>query len=78
VLKDGSLHPVRVQPGISDGTTTALLAGDLSTGEMVVTGVASPGVSGAESSSSPLLPFGRGRFGNRSNASGNRGQGGRR
>lgn len=79
VLQDGQLQPVRVETGISDGTTTAIVQGQLAEGASVVTGVANPGTAGSQTSGSPLLPFGgRGRFGgnaNRGNTSSSRGQG---
>lgn len=79
VLENGQLHPVRVETGISDGTTTAVLQGQLAEGAPVVTGIANPAGGASQTSGSPLLPFGgRGRFGgnsNRGSASANRGQG---
>jgi HlyD family secretion protein len=57
VLKDGQLSPVSVTAGISDGTMTALSAGAIEEGAEVVTSIPSQPV-GAESSGSPLLPFG--------------------
>jgi HlyD family secretion protein len=79
VLDNGQLHPVRVETGISDGTSTAVLQGQLGEGATVVTGIVNPAAGGSQTSGSPLLPFGgRGRFGgsnNRGNTSGSRGQG---
>ena len=54
VLGDEGLRRVAVQTGINDGTTTAIIGGDLRKGARVVTGA---GASTARaSSSSPLLP----------------------
>jgi HlyD family secretion protein len=62
-LDQGTLRRVPVRTGISDGTHTAIVAGDLAPGSVVVTGmpaVAAP--SAAAAAGSPLLPFtGRGR-----------------
>ena len=57
VLHEGRLEPVDVQLGITDGTTTAVLGGDLAEGAQVVTGTttASPAT---QTTGSPLLPFG--------------------
>ena len=78
VMQDGQLHPVRVKTGISDGTTTAVIDGQIAEGATVVTGITNP-TSGGQSSGSPLLPFGgRGRFGSNNRqggASAARGQG---
>jgi HlyD family secretion protein len=50
---------VPVQPGISDGRDTAILASDLTPGTEVLTGTASPAAPAAAPATSPLLPFGR-------------------
>ena len=64
VLDQGSLGPVQVRTGISDGTQTAVLAGELTPGAQVVTGVLPAGTAPvAAPTASPLLPFGRGRGG---------------
>jgi HlyD family secretion protein len=57
VLRDGRLEPVRVHLGVTDGTTTAVLGGDLIEGAQVVTGTAA-GTSTTQTTRSPLLPFG--------------------
>ena len=55
------LRQVPVQTGVNDGTTTAIVGGDLREGARVVTGVAADAAASA-SSGSPLLPrFGRNR-----------------
>jgi HlyD family secretion protein len=55
---DGVLQPVPVQLGVSDGTTTAVVGGDLVEGARVVTGTAAPAAAAAPSASgtSPLVP----------------------
>jgi len=70
VNDNGQLRPVRVQTGITDGTTTAITGGDLAENIQVVTGVAIQSASAAQPSTSPLLPFGRGRGGNRGGGGG--------
>ena len=71
VLQDAQLHPVRVDTGISDGTTTAIVGGPLTEGATVVTGMATTGSGGGSTSGNPLLPFGgRGRFGGNNNRQG--------
>lgn len=57
VLQDGDLHPVQVQPGVTDGSTTALAGDPLPEGSLVVTGQTG-GPAAARSNGSPLLPFG--------------------
>ena len=57
-LQDGQLHPVRVRTGISDGTTTAVIGGDLADGAQIVTGMATATAGAAQTTTSPLLPFG--------------------
>jgi HlyD family secretion protein len=61
ILDQGALKRVPVQIGISDGTQTAILSGDLAPGADVVTGIASPTAApvAAQNSGSPLLPQGR-------------------
>ena len=56
VIRDGQLEPVNVRLGVTDGTTTAVLGGDLSEGAQVVTGAA--GTTTTQTTGSPLLPFG--------------------
>jgi HlyD family secretion protein len=65
VLREQRLESVRVELGISDGTTTAVRGGDLREGDQVVTSTTTASTStAAQSTSSPLLPFGgRGRTG---------------
>ncbi len=58
VLRSGEFVPVRVRTGVSDGTTTAIVDGDLKEGDQVVTGMSQPGAT-AQTSTSPLIPFGR-------------------
>jgi HlyD family secretion protein len=57
VLRDGRLEAVTVRLGITDGTTTAILGGGLTEGARVVTGVTTAS-SAAQTTRSPLLPFG--------------------
>jgi HlyD family secretion protein len=54
-LFDGGLHPATVQVGVSDGTFTEIIGGDVQEGARVALGVASPAPSTGTSSSSPLL-----------------------
>ena len=57
VLTDGQLHPIRVRTGISDGTTTAILDGQIDEQTQVVTGIAAAQTTSASpSSGSPLIP----------------------
>jgi HlyD family secretion protein len=56
VLTETGVRRVAVQPGITDGTITAV-TGDLPEGARVVTGVAATaGTTAARSSGSPLIP----------------------
>ena len=57
ILRDGRLQPASVRVGITDGTTTAILAGELVEGADVLTGVTTPSAA-RQSTSSPLLPLG--------------------
>jgi HlyD family secretion protein len=59
VLNQGQLTRVAVQPGISDGTQTAIMGQDLSPGTRVATGITSADAPAAPASTSPLLPTGR-------------------
>jgi HlyD family secretion protein len=71
-LNNGQLQPMQVRPGISDGTTTAILGGDLVENTSIVTGVsASTATPAASTSSSPLIPQRPG--GNRQTGTGARG-----
>jgi HlyD family secretion protein len=69
VVRDGRLEPVDLQIGVTDGTTTAVLAGDLVEGAHVVTGTTT-GASATvtQTTGSPLLPFGGRRPGARQTA----------
>jgi HlyD family secretion protein len=59
VLRDGRLEAVGVRLGVTDGTITAVLAGDLAEGAQVVTGTTTRASARApETTGSPLLPFG--------------------
>lgn len=61
VLGDSGLRQVPVQTAVNDGTTTAVVGGDLREGARVVTGVVADAAASA-SNGSPLLPrFGRNR-----------------
>ncbi len=53
---EGEPRPVQVRTGLSDGTTTAILAGDLGEDAVVVTGMATQAGAPAQASGSPLLP----------------------
>jgi HlyD family secretion protein len=56
-LQDGALRPIRVRTGVSDGTATAILDGELTEGTPVITGVAAAATApAAATTSSPLLP----------------------
>ncbi len=59
VLRNGKLELVRVRTGVSDGAATAVVAGELKEGDQVVTGVSAAGATPAQTSTSPLIPFGR-------------------
>ena len=53
---DGKLQPVRVQTGVSNGTATAILDGNLQEGTPIVTGLTAVKGKAAASTSSPLIP----------------------
>ena len=73
-LRNGEFVPVRVRTGVTDGTMTAVVDGDLKEGDQVVTGMSQPGATTAQTAtSSPLIPFGR--RGGGANANANRGAG---
>ncbi|MFO7693881.1 MAG: efflux RND transporter periplasmic adaptor subunit [Vicinamibacterales bacterium] len=57
---NGQLKPVRVRLGISDGTYTELLSGELQAGQELVTAVVTPAQAAAAATRSPLMPAGRG------------------
>jgi hypothetical protein len=59
-----------VRTGVTDGTMTAVVDGDLKEGDQVVTGMSQPGAA-TQANTSPLIPFGRRGGG----ANGNRGAG---
>jgi HlyD family secretion protein len=73
VLAGASLRPVRVELGVNDGTSTAVVGGDLQDGARVVTGAARTDAVKASTSSigSPLVP-------QRPRRSGGQGSGGAR
>jgi HlyD family secretion protein len=57
VLDGESLTAVRVETGVDDGTTTAIVGGNLPEGARVVTGAAQAATATAQpSSASPLMP----------------------
>jgi HlyD family secretion protein len=58
VLQEGQLHAVPVRPGLSDGTTTAIVDGDLTEDAQVVTGASSGSTASAatRSTASPFMP----------------------
>jgi HlyD family secretion protein len=59
VLAQGALTRVSVQPGISDGTQTAVVSSDLTPGRRVVTGTTTPTATASAPSTNPLVPAGR-------------------
>jgi HlyD family secretion protein len=67
VLDQGALARVALRTGITDGMQTAVLGGELAPGVQVVTGVLAGSVAAnaAPTTTSPLLPIGRGRGGAR-------------
>jgi len=84
VLRNGTLQAVRVRTGVTDGALTAIVEGELTQGDQVVTAVADLAQASAQTTTaSPLLPVGRGggggAAGNRAGgaAAGNRAGGGR-
>ena len=78
VLRDGKLQLARVRTGVTDGAMTAVLGGDVKEGDQVVTGVSEPGAATSQTSTSPLIPFGRrGGAGNRGAGAGAAGGGAR-
>jgi HlyD family secretion protein len=72
-IQEGQLRPVRVRTGVSDGTVTAILDGELNEGATVVTGVATTAAKAGQPVTSPLMPFGGRRPG--SGTGGNRSAG---
>jgi HlyD family secretion protein len=66
VLRDGKMQMLRVRAGVTDGTATAVVGGDLKEGDQVITGVTDAAISSPQqTSTSPLIPFGRRGGGNR-------------
>jgi len=59
VLREGALHPVRVQTGLSNATATAVVEGELQENDLIVTGQAVAGAAPAPATQSPLMPTGR-------------------
>ena len=59
---NGQLKSVRVRMGITDGTYTELLSGELQPGQELVTAVVTPAQAAAAATRSPLMPGGRGGF----------------
>jgi HlyD family secretion protein len=75
VYADGGMQPHRVEIGLSNGTMTAVIGGDLTEGAEVVTSAGDTKQSAAAApATSPLLPFG----GRRSGSGGRPGAGGGR
>jgi HlyD family secretion protein len=56
VLEAGSLRRVPAEAGISDGTVTAIVGGELTAQAQVVTGMTAQAAAATRSSGSPLLP----------------------
>ena len=58
-MADASGQPraVNVRTGLSDGSMTELLAGELKEGDQVIVGTAQPGGSAAARPTGPRLPF---------------------
>lgn len=57
VIRDNRLEAVTVQLGITDGTATAIVGGDLTEDAQVVTGITTTATA-TQTTASPLLPFG--------------------
>ncbi len=57
---NGQLKAVRLRLGITDGTYTELLSGELTVGQEVVTGIVTPAQAAAATTRSPLMPSGPG------------------
>jgi HlyD family secretion protein len=74
VLAGESLRPVRVELGVNDGTSTAIVGGDLQEGARVVTGAARPATASTSpaTSGSPLVPQRPGRAGGQPRSGGAR------
>jgi HlyD family secretion protein len=64
VLAENTLRRVPVQVGLTDGTQSAIMSGELTPGTQVVTGVSqSSPTTAAPTTTSPLIPAGRRGFG---------------
>lgn len=57
---NNQLKAVRLRLGITDGTNTELLSGELAVGQELVTGVVTPAQAAASATRSPLMPGGPG------------------
>jgi hypothetical protein len=57
---NGQLKSVRVRLGITDGTYTELISGELQAGQELVTAVVTPAQAAAAATRSPLMPGGPG------------------
>ena len=57
VLERGQPKMVSVRTGLSDGSMTEMVAGELKEGEQVIVGTAQSGGSAAARPSGPRLPF---------------------
>ncbi len=62
---NNQLKAVRLRLGITDGTNTELLSGELAVGQELVTGVVTPAQAAASATRSPLMPGGPGGRGGR-------------
>jgi hypothetical protein len=60
LYKDGKLESIRLRLGITDGTYTELLSGELQAGQELVTAVVTPAMAAAAATRSPLMPGGPG------------------
>jgi HlyD family secretion protein len=56
ISADGQPRPITVRTGLSDGTTTAILDGELAANEQVVTGVPVEAAANTQAGGSPLIP----------------------
>lgn len=56
VLRDGAPHPVRVEVGVTDGTSTEVVSGKLEPGDEVITEYVAPTDGGAAATGSARLP----------------------
>jgi hypothetical protein len=74
ILEDGQPRSVAVQPGITNGTVTAIAGSSIPDGAQVITGQTG-GTTTSSNSGSPLLPFGGRRGSSGRGANANRGQG---